>query len=101
MSINKISIGDIQNMVSHWLTTISNGYLGSSYGQNANDLLQNPLSFSADDFIIKLKNDLPILNSLPSDSVNIYKVDNGIDKATIYLNVSGKDFTLKGDYFAN
>lgn len=66
----------IMEMVQHWLQVPINGYLGSGYGSNLPDLLQQPMSTPmADVFIEKMLNDIPILRSLPPGSVNVYISD--------------------------
>ena len=94
MSSSKVSVNDIYNMVNHWLRTPINGYLGSDYGQNLNDLLQKPLSQpDADRVIHKLKNDIPILQALEREYpnvVNLYSYSEGVDKLRIILEVLGK-----------
>jgi len=48
-----ISAQDIQAMVSHWLNTPPNGYLGSNYGADPQSLLQNPMSAGIGDAFIE------------------------------------------------
>jgi len=87
---------DIQQMVNHWLSTPLNGYLGSDYGQDARRLLQSPMSRGrADAFIRKMREDIIILNALPSGSVNIYSKNVGIDKVRVYVEVAGSNLEIK------
>jgi len=91
-----ITIQEINDMVTHWLNTPVNSFLGSSYGNNAEDLLQNPLhNGNADSFIKKLKTDIPVLKSIPQENINIFMQDNGVDKADIILEIYGLTFNIK------
>jgi len=88
--MGKISSTDIQSMVSHWLATPLNGYLGSGYGQTVTDLLQTPLRAGlADAVIAKLRADVPILGALPRGAINLYSEPDGVDKLRIYIDVNG------------
>lgn len=78
-------------MVTHWLETPVNGYLGSDYGQDAKAMLQNPQSLGlGDTFIQKLRKDVPILQTLNSDDLNLYAVTEYPDKLKILIEVAGK-----------
>jgi len=86
---------DIQAMVTHWLQTPAEGYLGSSYGQSAKNLLQNPQnSGNAESFIKKLKSDIPLLASLPDSSISLYGVNNSVDKLDIILQIANIEFDV-------
>ena len=93
--MDKISAADIQSMVSHWLATPLNGYLGSGYGQTVTDLLQTPLRAGlADSVITKLRADVPILSSLSRNAINLYSVPEGVDKLRIFINVNGTEIDV-------
>jgi len=82
---------DIQGMVRHWLNTPEGAYLGSSYGSNIKELLQNPQAIGrADAVILKMKTDIPILQSLPSGSINIYSITSSADKLELVIDVAGQ-----------
>lgn len=86
----QITGADIQAMVRHWLETPVNGYLGSGYGQDIKSLLMNPQAAGvADSFLAKLREDIPILQQLPPDSLNLYAVGTYPDKQTIVIEVGG------------
>ena len=87
---------NVQNMISDWLATPTNGYLGSSYGQDLPSLLQQPLSagVGADAFLAKLKVDVPILQIMPANSVNLFSVPTPPDKLDIVLQVGASAFTI-------
>ncbi|MEY3760607.1 MAG: hypothetical protein RIR39_2098 [Pseudomonadota bacterium] len=88
---------DIQEMVQHWLQTPVYGYYGSDYGQDVKSLLQKAQNDGkADEFIAKMKADIPVLQALPSGSINIYAVTSGIDKLEIVVEVAGTAFTVGG-----
>jgi hypothetical protein len=88
--MDKITATDIQAMVSYWLATPVNGYLGSNFGQTVTDLLQAPMrAGQADAVLAKLRQDVPILAALPPGALNLYAVDEGPDKLRIYIDVNG------------
>ena len=78
----------IQAMVTHWLSTPPNGYLGSSYGSDVASLLQTPTrSGQADALIAKMKKDIPALGALPSGTINVYMERIGNDKVKLLIQV--------------
>lgn len=88
---------DIQRMVTHWLNTPVNGYLGSDYGQDAKSLLQLAQNDgAADRYLQKLRNDIPLIGALPSGSVNLYSIQSTPDKLEIIIEVAGQTFTVPG-----
>jgi hypothetical protein len=93
-----LSAADVQEMIQHWLATPVDSILGSHYGNNLADLLQNPLSAGvADSFIAKLKADVPVLQILPANGINIYSVNRSPDKKYIYIEIASMNFNL-GEY---
>jgi hypothetical protein len=87
---------DLQLMARHWLMTPPNGYLGSGYGSPVRELLQAPLSGTlADELIQKLKTDVAVFGSLPGDALEIYAVNDGLDKLTLNLDVVGARIPLE------
>lgn len=81
---------DVQDMVRHWLATPVHGYLGSDYGQDAKSLLQRPLAAGdADGFIQKLRDDVPVLQIMPSGALNLYAVTAPPDRADLFIEVAG------------
>lgn len=82
-------------MVTHQLHTPQNGYLGSSYGQNTKALLQRPQSDgSADEYLKKLRTDVPVLQILPAGSTNLYGVQTSPDRLDLMIEVAGSMFTI-------
>lgn len=93
--MSNITGTDVQNSVSHWLKSPVNGYLGSGYGQDTKAMLQQPQSLGqADAYIAKLRSDVPALDILPQDAVNLYGVHSNIDRMEIVLEVLGSAFEL-------
>lgn len=85
-----INADDIQGMITHWLSTPVNGYLGSDYGSDAKSLLQKALhSGNADSFIAKMKKDIPILSVIPQENIALYSVPEMPDKLRIYIVIAG------------
>ena len=85
-----INGNDIQAMVGHWLGTPAGAYLGSDYGQTANDMLQLPQSGGAPDaFLAKMSEDVPVLQALPSGSVNLYGVNTPPDRLDLIVEIAG------------
>ena len=92
MATNTLSVSP---MIQHWLNCPVGTYLGSSYGNPAIDALQKPLAdFDADAFIAKLISDIPVLQSLPADSVSLYSSDNGVDKMSLILVVANDEYEV-------
>jgi hypothetical protein len=63
---HKIDWLEIQGMISHWLRTPENGYLGSNYGYRDRiiRIVQEPYNeSSAQDIIVKMQQDIPALAS--------------------------------------
>ncbi|CAK0740651.1 conserved hypothetical protein [Gammaproteobacteria bacterium] len=86
-----ITSNDIMAMVKHWLDTPVNGYLGSGYGNDLKSLLQSPLSAGvADSFLAKLRNDVPPLQLLPPNAINLYGRQSAPDRLDIFIEISGK-----------
>lgn len=87
---NVITLDLIMGMVRHWMATRANGYIGSRYGSDPLSLLHEPLnSLAADEYMAKMRQDLPILNQL-GDAVNIYQQTEGNDKKRIFIEISGQ-----------
>lgn len=85
-----INADDIQHMITHWLSTPPNGYLGSDYGSDAKSLLQKALhSGIADAFIEKMKKDLPILSVIPQENIALYSVPEPPDKLHLFIAIAG------------
>ena len=90
-----ITGSSVQGMITHWLHTPINGYLGSGYGQDTKSLLHRPQSVSdADEYLAKLRNDVPVLQALPASSVNLYGVQTPPDRLDVVLEVAGNAFPL-------
>lgn len=88
--MSTVTGNDIQDMVGHWLKSPTNGYLGSDYGQDLPALLQRPQADgSADDFLEKLREDVPLINALPDGSTNIYGVKRSPDRLDLVIEVAG------------
>ena len=89
-----ITGNDIQGMVRHWLNTPTGGYLGSDYGQDANSLLQRPLSDgAADAYLQKLRRDVPIIGLFPG-AVGLYRRNVDPDKVVLEVRVAGQGFEV-------
>lgn len=85
----------IGQMIEDWLTTPVNGYFGSSYGADLASLLLRPLSRPlGDQFIAKLKQDVPILNKLSSDQLELYSTNEGFERKIIYLRIADVKINL-------
>lgn len=81
---------DIQAMVTHWLGSPPNAYLGSSYGANLDGLVQSAMSTAAADAVIaKLRDDIPVLAQLPPDQVELLGEQVGPDQIRLAIGVAG------------
>lgn len=88
---------EIQKMVRHWLNTPAGSYLGSSYGSNIKELLQRPQADGMADAVIrKMRADIPILQSLPNGSINIYSVRVSPDRLDLVIEVAGQAIEVPG-----
>ncbi len=95
MTETTITAEDIQAMVTHWLHTPQNGYLGSGYGQNTKALLQLPqLDGSPEEYLQKLKDDVPILKALPEGGVNLYGIHTAPDRLDLVIEVAGRTLSI-------
>lgn len=90
-----ITGNDIQGMVSHWLHTPANGFLGSDYGQDAKSLLQRPAADGAPDaYLNKLRVDVEVLQALPRNSVNLYGIHTPPDRLDLVIEVAGQTISV-------
>lgn len=88
---NTIDGKEVQAMVSHRLKTPVNGYLGSDYGQDIKSILQNPHSDGAPEAEIqKMRTDIPALQVLPENSINLYSVRTVPDKLELIIEIAGQ-----------
>lgn len=86
-----------QAMVSDWLATPVNGYLGSGYGEDIKRSLHTPMSSpQADQHIAKLKADVPVLRMLPSNAVNLYAArdERQHDKLHFFFEIAGRTLPI-------
>ena len=78
----------IVTMINHWLATPPNGYFYQGYGNNLREqLLKNMSDFSAQSFLQKLKADIPLLQQIPSESLNIVSQTQGFDSVLVYIQI--------------
>jgi hypothetical protein len=88
--MSDVTGNDVQLMVGHWLQTPTNGYLGSPYGQDINSLLQRPQADDApDEYLDKLRVDVPIITALPEGSANLYAIRTAPDRLDLMIEVAG------------
>lgn len=89
-AMNKITAPELQGMISHWIATPPNGYLGSGYGSDIRAMLQTPMKTGlADALLNKLRVDVPLAGALPNNALNMFAVDSGLDKRSIFIDASG------------
>lgn len=92
----KITGDDVQGMVAHWLHTPVNGFLGSSYGNTLQDMLMTPQTEDADEFVRKLRRDVPIVGRADNGSVNVFSENIGPDRRKIRIAVGDYVFIREG-----
>ena len=95
--MSNITGAEIQKMVGHWLHTFEGGYLGSDYGQSLKSLLQKAQSDNtagADATLRKLRSDVPVLQALPTESVNLYGIPVFPDKMELVIEVAGQGIAV-------
>jgi len=86
-----ITGNDIQHMVRHWLNTPVGAYLGSDYGQDVKSLLQRPhADGAANAFLAKMRADVPVLDALPTGSLNLYGQPVAPDRLNLVVEVAGQ-----------
>lgn len=72
--------------IDHWIGTPTNGYLGSNYGIDLKQYLHRPMSTDdANAIIVKMRQDIPALNSAPEGSLAIYIEDESFDVKHIHI----------------
>lgn len=97
MAANYLNALELEGMIRHWLTTPPNGYLGSGYGSDPHSMLQTPMKTGlADQFLDKMKRDLPIIGALPAGTVNVFlrEVASRNDAKQVIIDVLGKQIDL-------
>ncbi|UOO89178.1 hypothetical protein LVJ82_17305 [Vitreoscilla massiliensis] len=93
-----INTNFVMGQIEHWLGTLTNGYLGSNYGIDLYEKLQKPMSeFDGDSIIRKMRQDIPLLQAISSDSLNIYFQRASFDCVKFYVQVNGmaREFEIK------
>lgn len=67
-----ITTDKIVAMIEHWLSTPANGYFSQSYGNDIKmHLLVNLSAFTANEFVKKMKQDIPVLQQLSHEQFGI------------------------------
>lgn len=90
-----IDIPLLRAMLEHWLDAEVNGYYGSNYGPDKARLMLNPLSDDvADDFIRKLKSDIPVFNMLNSEQLSIFTETNGFETRRVFIVLGGEPIEI-------
>jgi hypothetical protein len=83
-----ITVEDLQAMIDHWLSTEPAGYLGSDYGSQIQELLQKALAGGvANDFLAKMRTDIPLLGAMPANTLDIFFQDTMPDKRNLFISV--------------
>ncbi|WP_282348017.1 hypothetical protein [Pseudomonas sp. PS01301] len=92
MAGNTLSMLEVADMVRHWLRTPAGAYLGQSYGQDIKSLLQQPQNMALGDaFVEKLLKDVPVLQSLPSGTVNVFIKNEGKQRQQLIIDLAGTE----------
>lgn len=93
--MSRIGPEKVQNMVSHWLGCPPNGYFGSLYGSDIRAMLQAPQrSGLGNDFVAKMRRDIPILTVIPDGQIDIGITDSGPDRRDIVIGI-GSQFVVQ------
>lgn len=80
----------VHAMVRDWLETPINGYLGSNYGQDFNKYLHRPIStHEADVQLTKLRADVPVLQMLPDETLNLYVMHDQHERSELFIELAG------------
>ena len=87
---NAITTQFILGQIRHWLKTPQNHYLGSNYGIDLYQYLHKPMTTPmVDEIIAKMRADIPVLNAVSEEHLNIYAKNSGFDSKVIYIEVDG------------
>lgn len=90
-----ITAEHIRQMIIHWLDTPPNGYFAQGYGADAKAMLLKELSADvADEFLSKLRADIPIINTLDEDQLSISIETVGFDTINVVLSIGSIDIQL-------
>ena len=88
---------DVDRMARHWLKRPVGSYYGCNYGNDLKSALFTPFGDGrADDQIMKLKEDVPVLTMLPSDATSLYSINTPPDRTDVILEVAGRTIALTG-----
>lgn len=79
---------DIKRIIEHWLATKPNSYIGVSYARNLSELLFGPLDEDkADTLLTWLREDIPVLNQVVDDELQVVSEVVGLDKRKFYIKI--------------
>lgn len=79
---------DVVAMVAHWLSTPKNAYFGQNYGQSLKrELLKNTSAFNADNLLVSMKKDIPLLANLSQNELSVLAEHEGFDKINVFVKV--------------
>lgn len=93
----QITAEDFEGMVRHWLETPVDGYLGSDYGIDSKALLQRPMEGSeTNEFLVKMRADLPLLQVLPDSAINVFFENTAPDKKRLHVTLGSRTITVGG-----
>lgn len=93
-----ITAEHIRQMIIHWLDTPPNGFFSQSYGADAKAMLLRELSAdTADDFLDKLRRDIPLIGTLDEDQLSISIETIDFDKLNVVLSIGDIDIQLNDD----
>lgn len=85
--MSTFSSKDLTEIVQHWLNTPVYGYYGSEYGSDPKSLLQQPNTLGlADNFIAKMKRDIPIIGQM---GVGVYFLPIDSEKSALVITADG------------
>lgn len=81
-----ITTDKIVAMIEHWLATPVNGYFAQSYGNDIRmHLLVNLSAFNANEFIRKMKQDIPVLQQLSHEQFGIVTQTIDFEKVKVFI----------------
>lgn len=90
-----VSAKFILGQIHHWIHTPQNAYLGSNYGMDVYQYLHKPMTHQmADEIIAKMRADIPVLNGVAEDGLNIHARNDGFDSKIIVIEVYGYAFEV-------
>lgn len=91
-----LSVKDIEIQFEYWIGLTAETVYGENFGNDLHSIIATPHSANiADEQIEKLRDDLPITEIIPQNSINLYSVNIPPDRVDIILQIGDKQFNFE------